>query len=166
MGATIDLTQRRIYFFGGIFSQWARCKIYDFTSDSIFNCAEQAMMYHKALIFKDWDACKVVMAEKDPRNQKAIGRTIKNYDDTVWSDVRFDVVRNYNYLKFSQHPEWKELLIYTDGYEIFEASSTDCVWGIGVSEEDAPLLDKKDWRGKNLLGEAIMSAREQIIKEL
>ena len=54
LGATMDLTQRRIYFWGGIFSQWARA---DFKiGDDTFNCAEQAMMAAKANLFGDDDA--------------------------------------------------------------------------------------------------------------
>jgi len=169
LGATMDLTQKRIYFWGGIFSQWDICDI-SWTSPGnhiyIFNCAEQAMMYRKALLFNDEDAAERVLLTKDPRDQKAIGRTIKNYNDQTWNLFKFDIVRENNFLKFSQNPGWKELLIYTDGYELVEASPYDKIWGIGLGEDNPHTLDKTKWNGQNLLGKAIMEAREDIINSL
>jgi len=166
LGATMDLTQKRIYFWGGIFSQWAMAKFTDPDVNITFNCAEQAMMYRKAMVFNDEDAMKAVLAEKDPRGQKAIGRTIRGYDDTIWNAEKFGIVKRNNLLKFTQNPAWKELLIYTDGYELVESSPEDKIWGVGLGENDPDILDKTKWRGENLLGKAIVEAREMIIKNL
>jgi hypothetical protein len=165
----MDIHQKRIYFWGGIFSQWAMCNITWISPGNhnyIFNCAEQAMMYRKALTFNDDVAAEKVLMANDPRDQKAIGRTIKNYSDEVWDKVKFDIVVENNYLKFSQNPAWKELLIFTNGYELVEASPYDKVWGVGLGEDNPDVLDKSKWQGQNLLGEAIEDARYQIIDEL
>lgn len=164
LGATMDLSLKRIYFWGGIFSQWAECKIHDTILDITFNCAEQAMMYHKARIFKDDEACQKIIGETDPRVQKALGRSIKNYVEDVWADCRFDIVKRINFLKFWQNPAWRELLVFTDGYEIVEASPYDKIWGVGLGEDDPLILDKTNWNGMNLLGKAIMDARAKIIE--
>jgi ribA/ribD-fused uncharacterized protein len=164
--ATMDLTNKRIYFWRGIFSQWAKCDIYDDILGITFNCAEQSMMWHKANTFKDEEAKEKILKVKDPREHRAIGRSIKNYDDKVWGEVRYDIVAATNYAKFSQKTEWKELLIYTDGYELVEASPYDRIWGVGLGEDNPEILDKKNWQGENLLGKAIMQARDEIIKNL
>ena len=166
LGATMDLTQKRIYFWGGIFSQWAVAKFTDYSIQKEFNCAEQAMMYHKAMIFNDEDAMEAILAEKDPRGQKAIGRTIRNYDDVVWNAEKFGIVKRNNLLKFTQNPAWKELLIFTDGYELVEASPYDKIWGVGLGEDNLDILDKSKWQGENLLGKATVEAREMIINAL
>lgn len=166
LGATIDLTLHRIYFWGGIFSQWASCNIYDSYFDINFNCAEQHMMYVKACAFDDQTAMTKILEVTDPREHKAIGRTIKNYDDELWSRGRLEVVGQINYMKFSQNPAWKELLIMTDGYELVEASPHDKIWGVGLGEDNPLILDKENWQGENLLGKAIMAARGRIINEL
>jgi len=169
LGATMDLTQKRIYFWGGIFSQWAKADFVWISPENynyVFNCAEQAMMYRKALLFKDYEAAERVLLCKNPRAQKAIGRTIKGYNDEEWNKVKFDIVVENNILKFSQNPAWKELLIYTDGYELVEASPYDKIWGIGLGEDNPDTLDKSKWQGENLLGKAIVEAREEIIKNL
>jgi ribA/ribD-fused uncharacterized protein len=162
LGATMDLTQKRIYFWGGIFSQWAKCNIHDPAFNVTFNCAEQAMMYRKADTFADEDAKVAVMAEKDPRGQKAIGRTIKGYDNDTWDQVKYNIVLRNNLLKFTQNPSLKELLILTDGYELVEASPYDKIWGVGLGEDDKMILDKDKWCGENLLGKAIVEVRERL----
>lgn len=162
----MNLTQLRIYFWGGIFSQWAKAEFTDPNLNKTFNCAEQAMMYHKAMTFQDGDAMKAVLHEKDPRNQKAIGRMIRGYDDEIWNEVKFNIVKRNNYLKFSQNPGWKELLIYTQGYELVEASPYDTIYGIGLSEDDPLILNSENWRGENLLGKALMEVRKMIISDL
>lgn len=166
LNATVDLTQKRIYFWGGIFSQWALTKFTDPDTGRTFNCAEQAMMYGKAVTFQDGAAIKAVMDEKNPRNQKYIGRTIVGYDNEIWDEVKFDIVRRNNYLKFTQDQKLKDLLILTDGYELVEASPFDKIWGVGLAENDPKILDKDNWNGENLLGKAIMDARERIMKEI
>lgn len=166
LGATMDLTQKRIYFWGGIFSQWAVQPFIDPDVNRTFNCAEQAMMYYKAVTFQDGKAIKAVLAEKDPRGQKAIGRSIVGYDEEIWNEVKFDIVKRNNILKFSQIPAWKELLIFTDGYELVEASPYDKIWGVGLGEDNPDVLDKSKWNGENLLGKAIVEARDHIIKNL
>jgi ribA/ribD-fused uncharacterized protein len=163
---TVDLTQERIYFWGGIFSQWYISTFRDPSYVFHFSSAEQAMMYAKASTFNDTDAMHAILKERDPREQKAIGRTIKGYDDKIWNEVRFDAVVRNNYFKFSQNPELKNYLILTDGFELVEASPYDKIWGVGLAENDPKVYDRDNWDGENLLGKAIMEARDQIIAEL
>lgn len=42
----------------------------------------------------------------------------------------------------------------------------DKIWGVGLGEDDPDILYREKWQGQNLLGEAIMAARKQIIEEL
>lgn len=60
------------------FSQWYKCK---FIEDQIeYNCAEQYMMYHKALLFNDMKISKLILKTKQPGKQKELGRAVKNFD--------------------------------------------------------------------------------------
>ena len=166
LGATINQTGKKIYFFGGIFSQWHSGYIEDDLTDNVFTCAEQGMMFYKANLFNDEAAADAILRENDPSKQKALGRTIEKYDDVLWSKIRFDVVSHINYLKFSQSPRLKTLLIMSSIYELVEASPYDKIWGVGLAEDDPLIYDKKNWKGENLLGKAIMAARAKIISEL
>ncbi|WP_236573341.1 NADAR domain-containing protein [Nocardia caishijiensis] len=43
-----------------------------------------------------------------------------------------------------------------------EASPLDRVWGIGLSAQDERAVDPRRWRGLNLLGFAVMRARDEL----
>lgn len=47
-----------------------------------------------------------------------------------------------------------------------EASPRDRLWGIGMGAKNPLALDRKNWRGKNLLGKVITEVREKIMKEM
>ena len=49
------------------------------------------MMYHKALLFGDLETADKILKTVHPRDVKRLGRLVKNYDDSVWSEKRFDV---------------------------------------------------------------------------
>ena len=48
---------------------------------------------------------------------------------------------------------------------LFEASPRDRIWGIGMGTSHPDACNPANWRGKNLLGFALMMAREQIRKK-
>jgi predicted NAD-dependent protein-ADP-ribosyltransferase YbiA (DUF1768 family) len=48
------------FFWSGPFSQWQPCRISLWEVE--FNCAEQAMMYGKALMFNDRDTASQILA--------------------------------------------------------------------------------------------------------
>jgi predicted NAD-dependent protein-ADP-ribosyltransferase YbiA (DUF1768 family) len=42
----------------------------------LFNCAEQYMMYYKALFFKDFKKADQILAASKPAHQKKLGRDV------------------------------------------------------------------------------------------
>lgn len=165
LNATVNLTQQRIFFWRGPLSQWPKSMINDPLFNVKFTCAEQGMMWHKAMLFDDEETAAKIIKEASPREQQALGRLVKNYDQKTWDDNKFEIVSRMNYFKFSQNPELKELLLTTYGYELVEASP-DNIWGCGLTEDDEMILNKENWTGQNLLGQALMVARKKIISEL
>ena len=133
----------------------------------IFDCREQWMMAHKALIFAkgSFTKCNMVifyqiMSEDNPNTIRALGRNIKNYNEKIWTEWKYKVVVNGNYLQFSQDEQLKKTLLDTGTREIVEASPYDKIWGIGLNEADARRLGKANWKGTNLLGKGLMEVRE------
>lgn len=126
-----------------------------------FHTAEHWMMYHKAMVAYDRAAAAAVLADPDPRAAKAIGRKVKNYDDKLWAIRKYPIVVQGNVLKFGGSRKLKEYLLSTGDAVLVEASPYDDQWGIGMNAEEAQRLnDPAQWRGMNLLGWALMEARE------
>lgn len=157
-------TDKYHFFWDGVFSQWYPSK---FKENGIeFNCAEQYMMYHKALVFEDSNTVSSILMTKNPRAQKSLGRSIKNFSDEVWDKHKIEVVTQGNWLKFSRNPEYAKFLLDTGDLTIVEASPYDKIWGIGLAEDDPRALDESQWKGQNLLGKCIMTVRDRLRKHL
>jgi ribA/ribD-fused uncharacterized protein len=155
-----------IAFYGGIFSQWAKCNFYVPELSQKVNCAEQAMMLHKANMFDDTVMYDRILNAKHPSQQKSLGRMVKGFDPDVWGKQAVDIVAKINYHKFNQNPAWKELLLLTKEAMLVEASPTDKIWGVGMTEDNPDIVDQTKWKGTNWLGKAIMIARGEIYEGL
>lgn len=124
--------------------------------------AEHYMMSEKARLFDDDVALEKILASRPPGDAKILGRTVKNYQDTIWKQHRFDIVIRGNHAKFSQNPELKTFLLNTHNKILVEASPRDRIWGIGMGKTNPDALNPSKWRGMNLLGFALMSVRNTL----
>jgi ribA/ribD-fused uncharacterized protein len=145
-----------MFFWGGPFSQWAKYTIE--IDGEIYVTCEQYMMAEKARLFGDQEAEAKIMASTNPREQKALGRKVANFDAVRWEEVSMHIVLKANLAKFSQHEELKRILLATGDKIIAEASPRDAIWGIGMAEDHPNVTDRPLW-GQNLLGKAIMHVR-------
>lgn len=143
------------------FSQWYACKFE--AEGQEFNCAEQYMMWGKAMLFEDEAVAKEIMEAKHPREHKALGRKVKGYDEQKWRENRERIVKDGNRAKFTQNAELLALLEGTVGTELVEASPYDKIWGIGLAESDPRANDPSKWKGQNLLGKVLTELREELL---
>lgn len=143
------------------FSQWHPSHFCDAASMS-FHTAEQYMMFHKALLFKDFASSQRILRAKHPREQKELGRGVMGFDATLWESQREAIVYQGNKLKFMQNPSLLKHLLETRGTDLVEASPDDCIWGIGWRASDPQAQDPTQWRGLNLLGKILTRLREDI----
>ena len=141
------------FFWRGPFSQWVKSPFKMFGKH--FSCAEQSMMYSKARFFGDEEIADKIMNTSSPREQKDLGRIVKNFDQSKWDDVARKIVYQINHCKFSQNPEFNNLMKENTGKMFVEASPYDKIWGIGMDEENPDRFDVTKWNGKNWLGECI-----------
>lgn len=160
----VRVTEDFVLFWNGIYSQWYPSK---FEIDGVtYNCCEQYMMAKKAEFFNDKESHNKIMQSKHPKEQKALGRQVKNFDTNKWNQVCREFVYKGNLAKFKQDTYLKMQLLQTGSREIVEGSPYDKIWGIGMMWDDDAALDKNNWNGKNWLGEAIMRVRETIINDI
>ena len=160
MSKGIRETDEFVLFWGGWPSQWCKAR---FVVDGVaFNCCEQYMMAEKAAVFGDMEAHGRILASSNPKQQKAIGRTVRGFDEQVWNSVCRGIVYAGNLARFSQNEAMRADLLATGEKTIVEASPTDRIWGIGLAPDDERALDRTEWRGTNWLGVALMQVRQTL----
>lgn len=139
-------------------SQWAAAP---FTVDGTdFATAEHFMMWSKANLFDDADAAARVLTAGHPKQAKDIGGQVRGFAEETWEAHRFDIVTRGNVAKFGQNPEMGAYLARTGVRVLVEASPLDRIWGIGLASGDDRAATPERWRGLNLLGFALMRARD------
>ncbi|KAH7339748.1 hypothetical protein B0J17DRAFT_656613 [Rhizoctonia solani] len=161
------ITDDAVYFFRpkdahGYLSQWYASPFTDGTYS--YENAEQYMMHRKGILFApDSPVTSAILETTSPRDIKALGRMIPNFDDDVWKRERLNIVTEGSRLKFRQSETLKVQLLATGDKELVEASPFDRIWGVGFGAKQAPMKRSK-W-GKNLLGKALMVARGELQAE-
>ena len=142
-------------------SQWfpARFEVHG----QVYPTAEHYMMAAKAQMFGDASALAAVLAARTPGEAKALGRSVKGFDSGAWDAVRFDVVVRASLAKFGQHRAMRDYLIGTGDRVLVEASPVDRIWGVGLAADDLRATQVAEWVGQNLLGFALMEARDRLL---
>jgi ribA/ribD-fused uncharacterized protein len=152
------------HFFWGkksMLSQWYPSEFKDVNGQQ-YNTSEQYMMVKKAVLFDDTVAAEKLLDTVDPKICKKIGRKVQGYDAKVWNKTKEKIVLDGNMYKFNQNPQTLEFLLGTGDKWLVEASPYDKVWGIGMDSKNPDCIYPEKWKGLNLLGKALMIAREQL----
>jgi len=154
----------------GPLSQWyggfkSQDSTFTMGSDIEYNCTEQWMMAMKAKTFKDEETYKLIMSTNDPREQKAAGRRVKNFNQKIWNSKKESLVFMGNVAKFSKNKELGDFLLATDPWILVEASPWDDIWGCGTGLDDDRTFDRKQWQGENLLGKTLEKVRENLFTQ-
>lgn len=126
---------------------------------------EKAIMLCKAAIMGDEDAFDAIVAASSPAEDKAFGRKVRNFDQALWNRVVCDVAVDVVTQKFRSIPRLRDILLSTGNALIAEATANDKVWGIGLDRGDPLVQDPRTWKGSNILGWALMTARERLKQE-
>ncbi|MGW7070681.1 NADAR family protein [Streptomyces sp. NPDC054855] len=141
-------------------SQWW---LSPFTVDGVaYGTAEHWMMAAKARLFSDAEAEAAVLAARTPAEAKNAGRLVRGFDEATWERERFGIVVEGSVHKFASTPALSSYLLGTGSRVLVEASPMDRIWGIGLAADDERAQDPEKWLGPNLLGFALMEARERL----
>ncbi len=144
----------------GCLSQWWPA---EFTvGDVRYATAEHWMMAGKARLFEDAEAERAALFAPTPAEAKNAGRLVRGFDGAVWERERFALVVEGSVHKFGSDPALRSYLLSTGDRVLVEASPLDRIWGIGLAADDERTLDPARWQGLNLLGFALMEARERL----
>lgn len=144
------------------FSQWFPAEFQE--NGILYKTAEHYMMAGKAKLFNDHEILKQIIQSETPDQVKKLGRKVKNFDPQLWDKHKYEIVKQGNLLKFSQHDALKEFLLSTEDRVLVEASPYDTIWGIGMLETHPKAGNPSEWNGENLLGFALMEVRNELRK--
>lgn len=142
-------------------SQW-----YDspFSVDGVrYRTAEHFMMAEKARLFGDMRMIDRIVDAPTPKEAKKFGREVTGFDQHIWERERSAIVVTGNIAKFGEHEDLKAFLLSTGTAVLVEASPRDRIWGIGMSASNPKALSPEGWRGRNLLGFALMVVRARLL---
>ena len=142
------------------FSQWWQS---NFEVEGVtYKTAEHWMMAEKARLYKDQKILEEISKVSHPMEAKKLGRKIKNFDPKIWDAHKYEIVKQGNLHKFSQHKDLAVFLLSTKQRIIVEASPNDNIWGIGMTQDNENAQNPNLWKGQNLLGFALMEVRDEL----
>lgn len=144
----------------GCLSQWWMADFW--SAEQPYCCMEQYMMAAKAELFGDDAIRQQILECREPRRIKALGRAVRGFDAALWDTVKYSIVLNGNYCKFSQNRVLRDFLLATGDGVLVEASPFDSVWGIHLAANSPKANDPAKWQGLNLLGFALMEVRDAL----
>ena len=153
-----------------------------FDSSQVFRTAEQAIMQVKASVFGDkktfdliadaynqnLDDEHFILSEKTFLGSnvkwknaeeyiKSLGKRVERFDENTWQAVVLLVAVSVVFEKFRKCPDLQSRLLATGNDILVEAADYDSQWGVLL---DLPYAkDLNEWRGWNILGEALMITR-------
>lgn len=161
----VRCTKDYAYFYQGVpFSNWWTSPAIEYNGHT-FSSSESLFMYLKAMRFGDTETAEKI-SKSTYSAAKKLGRTVKDFDYSVWCSVREEAMYIALTQKLKYDAEFREALL-SDAYKgktFVEASREDTIWGIGAEATDAVLKQGKTaWRGTNLLGKTLTRLRDIIL---
>ena len=106
------------------------------------------MMASRARLSGDDTALSTILATKDPRELKYLGRHVCIFDPELWRSECERIVLHGNLAKFPQNEEMRLVLIQTGDRRLAEVSPHDTLWGIGLSTRDPRASPPDSWCAK------------------
>lgn len=144
----------------GFLSNWYPS---DFAIDGInFSSVEQYIMYRKCLILGEEDIAKQILLTDDVALQQKLARNTNKYSETIWNGMRQIVVMRGLIAKFSQNEDLLKMLADTQDAYLVECAWSDKVWACGIGIDSDDKQDMSKWKGKNILGFALMEVRNML----
>lgn len=159
----MDNSQKYHFFWRGPLSQWRVSHFKE--GDIMFCCAEQYMMYKKALLFNDAETANEILNTSSPKEHQLLGRQVKNFNQDIWNQHAREIVYQGNLLKFKQNPNLLDELLATGDKILVEASPIDRIWGIGLDEDTALKTPDTEWKGSNWLGKVLTRVKQHFQTE-
>ena len=180
-GTIVEEGRADLLFYGKTFSNFSRTSMHILLGDDygkvyVCNCAEVLLHACKALHFGDHEAFQKIAESKTPKDAKAAGRAVRNFDDAKWFEATPAVMNEIARLKLLDM-DFRDMLILLalcslkhripfEKWSFYEATETDSKFATGMAMDEHFLKlqtlpadhAEKIFPGKNMLGLAIQGA--------
>ena len=141
-------------------SNFYPCTVSD--NGRIFGSSEGAYQFRKAKTSGNDIKAAQIHAADDPLDQKRLADTLQmSFDD--WNAEQ--AMTKSVFAKFQQNADLAEYLISTGNLTLVHTNAYDAVWGIGLGLRDDGIFDQQQWKGRNILGEILMSLRSKLQRD-
>lgn len=157
----MKVTDKHVLFWGGRFSNFELTPFR--TTEHEFLTNEHYFMFCKARFFNDTEVMEQILKVEHPRDAKALGRKVKNFNADKWTAVCRSFMTSGLRLKFGTNPVLSKEIMKYPNKSFVECSPYDKIWGIGLSEEDPRADDETKWLGTNWLGQCLDKVRDELI---
>lgn len=125
-----------------------------------YNSTMQWILHQKALLFGDKSISEKIMSTIEPSLMIGYEREIKNVNNMVWENERYQICKRGVIEKFRQNLKLTELLLSTGNKILCETSIHDSIWSCGLSPINMDIVSIDRWKGQNLLGQILGEVRE------
>eukprot|EP00548_Thalassiothrix_antarctica_P001529 CAMPEP_0194130500 /NCGR_PEP_ID=MMETSP0152-20130528/1530_1 /TAXON_ID=1049557 /ORGANISM="Thalassiothrix antarctica, Strain L6-D1" /LENGTH=640 /DNA_ID=CAMNT_0038825047 /DNA_START=119 /DNA_END=2041 /DNA_ORIENTATION=- len=129
-----------------------------------FGFAEKAIMACKAALFGDWLSFDRILQSGSAKEVKALGRRVTPFSQASWDAYQCSIVREVTIAKLVW-PTFRSTLRCSGDTVIAECTVGDRVWGTALDFNDSNASYPYHWKGMNVLGWAIMEARDEMKKQ-
>lgn len=126
-----------------------------------FSSSLHYVIYKKAEVFVDRESMKRILSITEPDALLKAGRELKYFEKQVWNMNLKPILVTAVREKMLNHPELMQQLKATAGTTLVLADANDSKWGIGLDMNNNEATRRKNWRGKNLLGELLTEIRAE-----
>lgn len=107
-----------------------------------------------------------VLRSTSPKDQKALGRKCRDFDEAIWATASVPVVVACCVARAEADPELKRIYLRSGHRTFVEGSPLDCIWGVGIRWNSPSIEHPRNWRGTNRLGVCHGLARDRILEDL
>mmetsp|Transcript_9534 Transcript_9534/g.14207 ORF Transcript_9534/g.14207 Transcript_9534/m.14207 type:complete len:217 (-) Transcript_9534:278-928(-) len=129
--------------------------------------SETSIMLCKAAVMCDYSSYQKIIHATTPIEAKNLGRMVANFDQDIWNSVILTVAFESVYQKFQALDEQSlHTLLNTGEALIAEAAPGDRIWGVGKRIGHPNCQDPRTWQNGNILGYALMKARNILREEV
>jgi hypothetical protein len=127
-------------------------------------CNEQYYFANMATAFRDNDAYKDVMKQKEPGKILQAGKKATNHTNVKWQEMQYGIMLEANIEKYRQNAGAREALRATGDSKLGEATKQSSFWGTGLSLYHKDRGNSDLWTGQNKMGEILTLIRGDLPK--